>query len=181
MIRSSFTFLTDQDFAHTRLILPHPYTYPCTTHFLARFLFLFFFLFWPLYLSLLNVSIGMKKRNVLTAIRGFMSASAMPLSSVTPWKVDRSHLYPREKQGDIRAGPPRRRDGGLSRVRVIQSCETIPSLPPRPHASLFFRQSRNIYLSRSHESPVYPRFGRWKIAKRCGLSIVMPWIPRLVS
>lgn len=123
----------------------------------------------------------MKKRSVLTAIRGFMSASAMPLSSVTPWKVDRSHLYPREKQGDILAeAPTKRRNGGLSRVRVIQSCETIPSLPPRPHASLFFCRNRNIHPSRSR---IIGTFEIWTM-KSC--ETLRPLdshvvVPRLVS
>ena len=50
---------------------------------------------------------------MLTAIRGFMSASAMPLGSVTPWKVDQGPLYHHEKQGDS-WGPHEEETGGLS-------------------------------------------------------------------
>lgn len=55
---------------------------------------------------------------MLTAIRGFMSASAMPLGSVTPWKVDQGPLYPHGKQGDTWG--PHEEETGASRVRVIQ-------------------------------------------------------------
>jgi hypothetical protein len=57
-----------------------------------------------------------------------MSASAMPLCSVTPWKVDRSHLYPWEKQGDIRGGTKKRR-GPLSSESNSVVRRFLPSPP----------------------------------------------------
>lgn len=43
----------------------------------------------------------MSKISVLTAIKGFMPASTMPLGSVTPWMVEQGPLYSQEKQGDM--------------------------------------------------------------------------------
>lgn len=60
-----------------------------------------------------SLTVSRNEKKTLTAIKGFMSASAMPLSSVTPWKVDRSHLYSREKQGDTRKAPTKKRRGLL--------------------------------------------------------------------
>ncbi|KAL2716951.1 hypothetical protein V1478_012651 [Vespula squamosa] len=49
---------------------------------------------------------------VLTAIKGFMPASTMPLGSVTPWMVEQGPLYSQEKQGDM-WGPHEEETGSL--------------------------------------------------------------------
>ncbi|KAL2726107.1 hypothetical protein V1477_017921 [Vespula maculifrons] len=54
----------------------------------------------------------MSKISVLTAIKGFMPASTMPLGSVTPWMVEQGPLYSQEKQGDM-WGPHEEETGPL--------------------------------------------------------------------
>lgn len=66
-----------------------------------------------------------------------MSASAMPLCSVTPWKVDRSHLYPWEKQGDIRGAPTKKRRGPLSSESNSVVRRFLPSPPDLVFLSFF--------------------------------------------
>ncbi|KAF3420015.1 hypothetical protein E2986_11343 [Frieseomelitta varia] len=57
---------------------------------------------------------------LLTAIRGFMSASAMPLCSVTPCKVDQGPLYPVRSRGILEAPTKKKkRRGPLASEKFI--------------------------------------------------------------
>lgn len=94
------------------------------------------------------------------------------LSSVTPWKVDRSHLYPREKQGDISVGPPRRRDGGLSSESNSVVRRFSPSPPDLALLSFALRRLRTSTCPlRRRIADVLEIWTVSSLAKR-GLSIV---------
>ena len=73
----------------------------------------------------------------LTAIRGFMSASAMPLCSVTPCKVDQGPLYPARSRGILEAPTKKKkkRRGPLaseSNSAVRRFSPPLPPVPPVP-------------------------------------------------
>ena len=82
-----------------------------------------------------TLSLIISKRIQLTAIRGFMSASAMPLCSVTRCKVDQGPLYPARSRGILEAPTKKKKRRGPLASESNSAVRRFFPLPP-PSLSL---------------------------------------------